>query len=439
MPGVAVLLALATATAPSPGALTVASSRGVREVAIRSERGFPAVAAPDLAAVLSLSVDSVDRAGGGGGGTAWLHAAGRRFAFVFDDTYFRFGERVLALAAPPYLDRDTLFLPLQWVVEYLPRLIPSRYRYDPVRVRLDELPAATDSTVALAARPADTGAVPAPPVPVASPSPGAPAAPAAPLSAAARASGLRMAHVVAIDAGHGGPDVGMVGPAVGRKFLREKDVTLATARDVAAELRRRGVGVVMTRTTDTLISLEDRGRLARAGHADLFVSIHVNAANPHWRDAAGARGIETYFLAEARTEDAQRVARMENESMRFEKNPDASDGPMQFILNDLLQNEHLRESSRLAVIMERSLGRAQPGEARGVKQAGFAVLATSYMPAVLVEIGFGSNPAEARILTSDAGQRRLARAIADAVVSYLVEYEHRLPADAAGGEGGGTR
>ncbi len=426
----AALLAVSLAAAPS-GTLTVASSRGVRAVAIRDERGWPAVAAPDLAGVLSVTVDSVAR------GTARVHAAGRRFAFVLDDTYFRFGERVLALAAPPYLSGDTLCLPLQWLVEYLPKLIPSRYRYDPARARLDELPApAVDSAVADAPDSAASGAAsPAPRADASSAAavPPAPAAQRAPaVSAAARASGLRLPHVVAIDAGHGGPDVGMMGPIVGRRFLREKDVTLAVARDVAAELRRRGVGVAMTRTTDTLIDLEDRGRIARAQHADLFVSIHVNAANPHWRDAAGARGFETYFLAEARTEDARRVARMENESMRFEKNGDASDGPMQFILNDLLQNEHLRESSRLAVIMEHSLDRVEPGEARGVKQAGFAVLATSYMPAVLVELGFGSNPAEARTLTSDAGQRRLARAIADAVVNYLVEYERRLPTDAEG-------
>jgi len=75
-----------------------------------------------------------------------------------------------------------------------------------------------------------------------------------------------------------------------------------------------------------------------------------------------------------------------------------------------------------------------PAEARGVKQAGFAVLATSYMPAVLVEIGFGSNPDEARYLIGAAGQRHLARGIADAVVSYLAEYERRLAATGAGTE-----
>ena len=243
-------------------------------------------------------------------------------------------------------------------------------------------------------------------------------------------------HVVALDPGHGGVDVGMLGPIGHRQFLREKDVTLAVARDVADELERRGVTAVLTRTKDTLISLADRGRIAAADSASLFVSIHVNAANPHWRNAAVMRGFETYFLAEARTEDARRVERMENESVRFETDAQPPSGdPLNYILNDLAQNEHLRESSRLAALIEDSLRRVHPAEARGVKQAGFVVLATTYMPAVLVEVGYGSNYEEAKFLTSSSGQRRLARGIAGAIVDYLAEYDRRL----AGGSGGGAR
>jgi len=230
-----------------------------------------------------------------------------------------------------------------------------------------------------------------------------------------------------LDAGHGGVDVGMTGPIGRSAFLREKDVTLAVARLVGEELERRGVGVVLTRSADTLIALGDRGRIAAARGADMFVSIHVNAANPRWRDAGGARGFETYFLAEAKTEDAERVARMENASVRFETTARAESGdPLSFILRDLAQNEHLRESSRLAELVQGEVGRVHPAESRGVKQAGFMVLATSYMPAILVEIGFGSNDAEARYLTGTAGQRRLARAIADGVERYLAEYERRV-------------
>lgn len=409
------LAALAAGLVTGPGAgrdsLTLASSRGMRTVAVREERGWPVVAAAALAGVLDVRVAAV------AGGQAEVTVAGRRFDFVLGTGYFRFGGQVFALAAAPYLARDTLFLPLQWVVEALPRLLSDRFHYEPARDLLEEF----------ASRPA----VPAP---------------AAVASSGPRpdpSTGLRMPHVVAVDAGHGGPDVGMEGPIGGPKFLREKDVTLAVAKDVAADLRGRGIGVVMTRTTDTLISLEDRGRIALEHHADLFVSIHVNAANPRWTDAESARGFSTYFLAEAKTEDARRVARLENASLRFEKGGGASSGdPMRFILNDLLDNEHLRESSRLAQTIERSLARVRPGEARGVKQAGFVVLATSNMPAVLVELGFGTNRREARYLVSAAGQRQLAGAIARAVVTYLVGYERRLPAAArapagAGAEGGG--
>lgn len=385
---VALLLALATWTAAAPGSLVVASSRGERRVAVRTERGFPAVAAAELGAVLSIDW-TAPRAG-----AVTLHAAGTRYDFVLDAAYFSTGGRVFGLAAPAYLARDSVFVPLQFLVEYLPRLAADRFRYDPARSRLEELPAA--------------------------PTP-------------ARQRPLR--HVVALDAGHGGPDVGMLGPIGHRGFLREKDVTLAVALDVAEELRRRGVEAVLTRTKDTLIALADRGRIAAADSASLFVSIHVNAANPHWRNAAGARGFETYFLAEARTEDARRVAQMENASVRFETDaPRAPSGdPMSFILNDLAQNEHLRESSELAQIMEDSLKRVHPAEAKGVKQAGFAVLATSYMPAVLVEIGYGSNYEEAKFLTSQSGQRLLARGIANAIVGYIAEYDRRL------GTGGGVR
>jgi N-acetylmuramoyl-L-alanine amidase len=383
--------------------LAVSSRRGEGQVPIRAERGWPAVAPVELGQLLSVEVSAPTH------GTVEVLAGGRPFDFVLDAVYFRFGDRLYTLASAPYLARDTLFVPLQWAVEYLPRLLAGRFRYDTARTRLVELPgagAAARGGSPDAAAPAATARAPSPP--------------------AAGGTGRRR-HIVALDPGHGGPDVGMVGPLGRRTFLREKDVTLAVARDVADELARRGIGCVLTRTGDTLIALGDRGRIARASGADLFVSIHVNAANRRWRDAAGARGFETYFLSEAKTEDARRVAAMENESMRFERGTSSgSADPMQFILNDLAQNEHLRESSKLAEVVEHELGRVHPGEERGVKQAGFVVLATSYMPAVLIEIGFGSNYDEAKYLTGSTGQQRLARGIAQGIASYLAAYDRRL-------------
>lgn len=232
---------------------------------------------------------------------------------------------------------------------------------------------------------------------------------------------------VVVDAGHGGVDPGMSGP-IGRRWkIKEKDITLQVSRRLAAALRERGLEVVMTRNADTLIDLHDRGRIANEKQGDLFISIHVNAANPRWKHPGAARGFETYFLAEAKTEDAKRVERMENEAVRFETDAEASSGdPLSFIINDMAQNEHLRESSDLASVIQARLGKVEPGPSRGIKQAGFIVLTTAYMPAVLVEIGFGTNPADATFMKSPTHQREIANAIADAAVEYLEHYERRL-------------
>ena len=180
---------------------------------------------------------------------------------------------------------------------------------------------------------------------------------------------------------------------------------------------------------DTLVSLADRGRIANAKRGDLFLSIHVNAANPNWREPARARGFETYFLAEAKTEEESRVERMENESVRFETGANARKGdPLSFIINDMAQNEHLRESNELAGAIQRSLGAVHPGPSRGVRQANFAVLRTSFMPAVLIELGFGTNPAEADYLNAGASQTRIAESIAAATVDYLSRYDRRVGA-----------
>ncbi|MDQ6926364.1 MAG: N-acetylmuramoyl-L-alanine amidase, partial [Candidatus Eremiobacteraeota bacterium] len=238
----------------------------------------------------------------------------------------------------------------------------------------------------------------------------------------------RPRRLVAIDAGHGGPDAGMRGSLPDGTPLLEKEVTLSVARALRDALVERGIGVVMTRTTDTLIALGDRGRIANARHADLFVSVHVNAANPGWREPAAARGFETYFLSDARTEEARQVADRENASTRYEAEPSSGSGPLRYVLSDLAQNAHLRESSRLAADVQERLARVHPGPNRRVHQAGFKVLVTAAMPAVLVEVGFGSNPADAEYLASARGRREIAEAIAAAVSEFLARYA-RTPAE----------
>ncbi|MFN8579822.1 MAG: N-acetylmuramoyl-L-alanine amidase [Gemmatimonadaceae bacterium] len=231
--------------------------------------------------------------------------------------------------------------------------------------------------------------------------------------------------LVVVDAGHGGPDRGMSGP-IGGRWMYEADITLQVARRVRDALKERGVRVVMTRDRDTLIALRDRGRIANQAKGSVFLSIHVNAANLRWKQPGEARGFETYFLAEAKTEDERRVEELENEATKYEAEAGADAGdPVSFILNDMKQNEHLRESSDLAATVQRSLRTVHPGPSRGVKQAGFRVLVSAYMPAALVEIGFGTNADEARYIGSPDGQRDLARAIADAVVTYLAQLNRR--------------
>ena len=242
----------------------------------------------------------------------------------------------------------------------------------------------------------------------------------------------RTRHLIVVDAGHGGVDPGMTGPIGGGPRLVEKEITLSVAQLVARELRDSGVDVLMTRTTDTLIALSDRGRIANRNKGDLFVSIHVNATGSRGSAAARERGFETYFLAEAKSEDALRVERMENEAVRFETGANAPKGdPLSFIINDMAQNEHLRESNDLAETIQQGLRSFHPGPSRGVQQANFAVLRGSYMPAVLVEIGFGTNPAEAEYLSDESIQREIAASIARSVLDYISHYEARV--------GGGTK
>ncbi len=236
-------------------------------------------------------------------------------------------------------------------------------------------------------------------------------------------------HRVIVDAGHGGVDPGA--PVHGARHS-EKDITLQVSLKVGAALRERGIDVVYTRTTDTLIARADRGRIANQNAGDVFISIHVNAANPGWRDPGAARGFETYFLGVAKTEDTRRVEEMEENSGRFEARSQSTNDPLDFILNDMMQNEHLRESADLAEIVQRHLRQIHPGPDRGVKQAGFTVLVSAFMPAILVEIGFGTNYEEARFLGSPAKQLAMAGAIADATRDYLQRHERRIGAGTAG-------
>jgi len=325
--------------------------------------------------------------------------------------FARIGSSLVPLVAPPYVEGGVLYVPLHVVSELVPRYA-TNLMFDAERLELRAFPPQTPGSTIFATRP--TGPIVGRGVP-------------APRRIPPRTALKRLNRIVVVDAGHGGPDNGMTGPVVRGRRLYEKDVTLAVARRFGDMLRDEGFTVVMTRDADTLIARADRGRIANERHGDLFVSIHVNAANQGWKNPTGARGFETYFLAEAKTEDAKRLEEMENESVRFETAANAGrDDDLSFLINDMAQNEHLRESSDFAETVQRSLARAHPGPNRGVKQAGFRVLVGAFMPAVLVEVGFGTNPEEASFLADPGGQRTLARALANATIEYMDHYERRV-------------
>jgi len=337
----------------------------------------------------------------------------------------RVGGTAQPLAAAPATLEGALYLPLSLLTDVIPRTLPG-FRYDASRA---ELRRETDAALAAnaAADPPRLAARQGAPAPArAAPSPDAAkgATPAGRATPNATARARR--PVVVVDAGHGGRDRGMRGPLGRPPVLYEADITLAIARRLRDELETRDIAVVMTRSTDTLIALRDRGRIANRAQGDLFLSIHVNAANPRWRAPGAARGFETYFLSEAKTEDERRVAELENEAVKYEVEAEAgNDDPLSFILNDMKQNEYLRESSELAATVQDGLRSVHPGTDRGVKQAGFVVLNGAFMPSVLVEIGFGTNAAEAAYLRSADGQREMARALANATVAYLERYGSR--------------
>jgi len=400
---VSALLWFVLVTTPPPQVVLIATPRGETSVPVTTDRGTAAVAAPRLGPPLGLTL-VLD------GSRVTVGLSGVVFVFQLGAPFVRAGGVVYGLVGEPYVARDTVFLPLHWLADCVPRALGGRYRWEPASGgdggRLVELPVA--STVAAAAPPAAT------------PTPGSPRSPAA---APNPITGLRSRHGIVIDPGHGGVDPGNPG----RYFpshLVEKDITLAIARLLRAELSRRAIAATLTRSTDTLIDLTDRGALCKAA-CDLFVSIHVNAM-PDGGRVDRVSGVETYFLSDAKTEDQQRVAQMENEAISFETGTSsAATGPLGFILRDLQVNEYLRESAQLAQLVQDSVARIHPGGDRGVQQAGFTVLTTARRPAILVETGFATNRTDGAFLASSLGQHKIASAIADGIVAYLVELERK--------------
>ena len=226
--------------------------------------------------------------------------------------------------------------------------------------------------------------------------------------------------LIVLDAGHGGHDQGAKGPG----GVLEKDVVLDVTRRAARMIENGlGVKVVLTRSTDVFVPLRERTNFANKQRADLFVSIHANA---HPR--AVSEGVETYFLSsEATDNESRQIAAIENGVVQLESPQSRQKTDLlKSILWDMAQSEFQQESSVLAETVLDSMTQSLRLVNRGVKQAGFYVLGGAAMPAVLIEIGFLTNPKEEKKLGSPEHREAIARAIYGSLAEDKRRYDQRV-------------
>lgn len=276
--------------------------------------------------------------------------------------------------------------------------------------------AGTSATpAAILAGQATAAVVPAPvPQPVVTP-PADPPRPAMPSDASRikMRAGMRPL-VVAIDPGHGGQDPGAVGPT----GKREKDITLAVARELARQVNATpGLKAFLTRDTDVFIPLPMRAQKARAAKADIFISIHADAA-----ENRAATGSSVYVLSTkgASSQRARWLADKENAAdlvggVRLQQ----TEGTLANVLLDLAQSGYMKASEDAAGHVLGGLKRIGKNHKPNIERANFAVLRTSDMPAMLVETAFISNPDEERRLIDPAYQRQIAGAVLDGVHTFF--------------------
>ena len=220
--------------------------------------------------------------------------------------------------------------------------------------------------------------------------------------------------IIVLDAGHGGKDSGALSK---NKRLKEKDIVLSTTLKIGNELKKRGFKVYYTRTTDKFINLRDRTKIANDRKADLFLSIHANAA-PNTSRAKSSEGLETFFLSPARSERSKKAAEKENQGDFEEMNYFSK----QSILN-FLNREKIVASNKLAIDIQKGVLAKTRTRYKvvdgGVREAPFWVLVGASMPAILLEIGYITHPSEGERIANKNFQDLLAKGIAEGVENYF--------------------
>lgn len=231
--------------------------------------------------------------------------------------------------------------------------------------------------------------------------------------------------VVVIDPGHGGRDPGAVG-----KISKEKDINLKVALKVGDLIQKncKDVKVIYTRSTDVFVALDRRAQIANNAKADLFISIHTDAAS----GSKTVKGVSTWTLGLARSDANLEVAKRENSVILYESdyqtryagfNPNSAES---YIIFEFMQDKYMEQSVHLASLMQKEFKTTCKRVDRGVHQAGFLVLKASAMPSILIELGFISTPEEERYLNSEQGMNNLANGIYRGFLQYKKEQELRL-------------
>lgn len=231
-------------------------------------------------------------------------------------------------------------------------------------------------------------------------------------------------RTVVIDAGHGGHDSG-----ARNGNIYEKNITLSVAKRLGDLIKKNypSVNVIYTRSDDRFVELYKRADIANKNNADLFISIHVNAAGDR-----SARGHETFVMGQDMSKSNFEVCQLENSVVVLEEDYTSNyqgfdpNNPESYIIFSLLQNAHLEQSLEFATLVQKYADSGPVSNNRGVKQDNFIVLWKCTMPAVLVEIGFISNPSDVKIVTDRNNQQRIAGNIFKAFQDYKKAYDTEL-------------
>ncbi|MFC0604394.1 N-acetylmuramoyl-L-alanine amidase family protein [Winogradskyella pulchriflava] len=228
--------------------------------------------------------------------------------------------------------------------------------------------------------------------------------------------------VVVLDAGHGGHDSGNRGNG-----YKEKDIALKITLEVGKALEKnKDIKVIYTRTKDVFVELHERANIANKADADLFVSIHCNA------HSSQASGTETFVLGEKNTERNFEFIKRENEVIFLEENYEEHyegfdpSSPESSIAMTIEQEVYVEQSIVLARKIEDNFIGMAKRKSRGLKQASLLVIRNTYMPSVLIEVGFLTNNKEGAYLNTKTGQSKMAQAIKDAILSYKKEIDQNV-------------